>query len=283
MARGPGPSVRARRLASELRRLRMSTGLTTDAAGERAGMSGAKVSRIENNRQSFTRDDVAALLDAYGLQDDQRGELLDMAERAHELGWWKPYERQLTKATPTLLALEMDATRLRNFEPTVLPGLLQTPEYARQVLRTTGPSVRPEEIEARVAARMARQAILTKPKAPSLQAVIDEAVLRRLLASPDIAERQFRHLLDAADRPNVLLQVIPLTAGIHTGVEGPFLIFEYGNSSAVVLLEAKAGEHFLEKEPEVAPYLTAITSLEEQALDAAESRTLVARLLKELR
>ncbi|MGH3825712.1 MAG: helix-turn-helix domain-containing protein [Pseudonocardiaceae bacterium] len=282
MSRGPGPTARARRLRRDLKRLRNDAGLTVDEAGKRAGLSGPTLSRFESAKRGISVDETEKLLDAYRVPVPQQREYLEMAERAAELGWWQAYGSTLTDATQTQIALEEDATRITNFEPVVVPGLLQTTTYARAVI-STGWTQAPREVEAKVGARMARQAILTKPDPPRLVAILDEAVLHREVGGREVMARQLRQLLDtAAAQPNVTILVIPFTAGAHAGTEGPFAIMEFGVEPGVVLLEGKTADLFLEKEHEIAAYQDTASTLQRSALGAGDSAALIEQVLREM-
>ncbi|MGH3855773.1 MAG: helix-turn-helix domain-containing protein [Pseudonocardiaceae bacterium] len=282
MSRGPGPTARARRLRRDLKRLRNDAGLTVDEAGKRAGLSGPTLSRFESAKRGITVDETEKLLDAYQVPVPQQREYLEMAERAADLGWWQAYGSTLTDATQTQIALEEDATTITNFEPVVVPGLLQTATYARAVI-STGWTQAAREIEAKVGARMARQAILTKPDPPQLVAILDEAVLHREVGGREVMARQLRQLLDtAAALPNVTILVIPFTAGAHAGTEGPFAIMEFGVEPGVILLEGKTADLFLEKEHEIAAYQDTASTLQRSALGAGDSAALIEQVLREM-
>lgn len=282
MARVPGPTVRARGLRRELKRLRNQAKLNVDDAGKRSGLSGPTLSRIESGKRGVTVDEVEHLLDAYQVPLPQQREYLEMAERAAERGWWQAYGSQLTDATQTQIALEEDATTITNFEPVVVPGLLQTAAYARAVISTVGLRATPREVETKVAARMARQAILTKPDPPRLVALFDEAVLHREVGGRPVMTRQLRHLIDATTQPNVTILVIPFTAGAHAAVEGSFAIMEFGLDPGAVLLEGKTADLFLEEDHEIAAYQDTARILSELALGVDDSVALIEQVLKEM-
>ncbi|MFC7327917.1 helix-turn-helix domain-containing protein [Marinactinospora rubrisoli] len=255
-----GSTVRARRLRSELKRLRNAAGLSTDQAGERAGMSGPTISRIETGKRGVSVDETERLLDVYNVPLTRQRDLLALAENADELGWWQAYAGHITDATQTEIALEEEATRITNFEPTLIPGLLQTAEYAREIIRTSNFGDKPRDTEAKVAARMARQSILTRPNPPELHIILDEAVLRRF-RDPEMMRRQLRQVIDAASRPNITIQVIPFSAGVHPSSDGSFVLHEFGDDPAIVLLEGKVSDLFLEKLGEVAVYQETVRRL----------------------
>ncbi|MGH3550388.1 MAG: helix-turn-helix domain-containing protein [Pseudonocardiaceae bacterium] len=283
MAGGSGPTVRARRLRRELKRLRNNAGLNVDDAGRQAGMSGPTISRIESGKRGMTVDEVEKLLDTYQVPVPQQREYLEMAERAADRGWWQAYGSALTDATQTQIALEEDATTITNFEPVVVPGLLQTAAYARAVISTVGLDVTPRQVEAMVAARMARQAILTRPDPPQLITVLDEGVLHREVGGRAVMARQLRQLIEAAtSQPNVTVQVIPFTAGAHAAVEGSFAVIEFGMEPGAVLLEGKTADLFLEEPDEIATYQDIASRLQQSALEADDTVALIEQMLREM-
>jgi hypothetical protein len=202
---------------------------------------------------------------------------------AAERGWWQAYGSALTDATQTQIALEEDATTITNFEPVVVPGLLQTAAYARAVISTAVLDVTPREVEARVGARMARQAVLTKPDPPQLITILDEAVLHREVGGRAVMARQLRQLIEAATtQPNVTVRVIPFTAGAHAASEGPFAIIEFGVEPGAVLLEGKTADLFLEEPNEIAGYQDTARTLLRSALGADDSIALIEQMLREM-
>ena len=283
MSRGPGPTTRARRLRRELKRMREALKLNVNKAGKQAGLSGPTLSRIESGKRGMNVDEVERLLDIYQVPVPQQREYLDMAERAAERGWWQAYGSTLTDATQTQIALEEDATTITNFEPVVVPGLLQTAAYARAVISTVGLGATPREVEAKVGARMARQAILTKPDPPRLVALLDEGVLHREVGGRGVMARQLRQLVDTATtQANVTILVIPFTVGAHAATEGSFAIMEFGMEPGAVLLEGKTADLFLEEDDEIAAYQDTASMLERSALGADDSVALIEQVRREM-
>lgn len=281
MGRNLGTTVRARRLRRELKRLRREAGLSTDAAGERSGMSGPTISRIENGKRAISVDETERLLDVYGVPVPRQRAILDLAERANELGWWQAYTGQISPDAQTTIALEEEATKITNFQLAVVPGLLQTAEYARKILQSSNIHDTPRAVETKVAARMARQSILTRPDAPELHVIIDEGALRRH-DDAEVMSRQLRHLVDSASRPNVTIQVVPFSAGQHASTEGSCVVFEFGEDPVIILLEGKLSDLFLEEPEEIETYQEAVQRLLRVALDPTESVAFIDRLSKEL-
>lgn len=282
MARKFGSTARGRRLRRDLRLLREVLSLSTDEAGSRAGMSGPTLSRIESGKRGVSVDETERLLDVYGVSLPKQRKILDLAERANELGWWQPFESHLSEDAQSTIALEEQASRIINFELMLIPGLLQTAEYARDIIQASNFGDTPRAIETKVAARMARQSVLTRPdNAPELVAILDEAALRRF-RDPNVMGRQLKQLLDAASRPNITIQVVPFAAGQHASAESPCVVFEFGDDPAIVYLEGKISGLFLEELDGVAVYQETVKRLLQVGLNPSESVELIDRISKEL-
>src|SRR5882757_10715639 len=218
------PAVRRRRLGEELRRLRDLAGLTSGEAARMAGWHQSKVSRIETGRSSVRAADVTVLLDVYGVRDRALRDLLGtLAEGGHQRGWWHEFRDVLPVEYRDFISLETGASRARSMENSVVPGLLQTSDYALAVTREVMPHLDRRELEALVEVRTARQAVLRQDPPLELWAVLDEAVLRRGVGGPAVMADQLRSLCGAAALPQVHLQVLPFSAGGHIGVTGSFV------------------------------------------------------------
>ncbi|QTR05446.1 helix-turn-helix domain-containing protein, partial [Saccharothrix algeriensis] len=251
MARRAGRSVRSRRLAHILRKLRSATGLSTDATGEAVGMSGSKISRIETSEIGIYMDDLEKLLDFYGVTKKERVYLLDLARHAEQRGLLRMNNAHLPEDWQAWTDFEDEASTLLNYEPLVIPGLLQTAEYARALIRATGHALSEEEVDALVASRRVRQGLLTRSRPVRLHAVIEQGVLDRPFGAPGTNARQMRHLADAAQLPNITVQVLPTTAALHPGLNGPFVILEYDDDPSLVLLENKVASLFLDDDDQI--------------------------------
>lgn len=276
MKRGQGPTIRRRRLASELRRLREAADLTIDEVGEKLECSASKVSRIETGHVGVTPRDARDMLELYGLTGDEREALVQLAREARKPGWWHAYKEVFTG---TFVGLEADASSLRAFQALLVPGLLQTETYARAVIRAMRPDSDESEIERRVAARTARQQLLSDPNPPEYWAVIDEAVLHRTVGGPDVMAKQAHRLLELGQLPHVTIQVVPFTAGAHPGMEGPFLILGFPEQADpdVVYVDSTSGGFFLELTPDVRRYSLMFDHLRAAALKPDDSLALVAQ------
>ncbi|MGC4804850.1 helix-turn-helix domain-containing protein [Micromonospora sp. DT233] len=278
MAKPNLPTVVGRGLGGELRELRKERGLALRRVSTRLGWQPSKLSRMENGIQGIPAADVASLLVIYGITGEERKRLLGMAERSAETGWWEAIGG-LSEESRTLIRLEAEAAEIVNWEPLLVPGLLQTPDYAQAVM--VGCGVPADEAHGRVAARLGRQAILSRPTPPTLHALLDEAVLRRALGGPRVMARQLRHLAEVAERPNVTLRVVPLAVGGHTGLDGSFALFDFPRNRSVVYLDHKLTGLFLEEAPQVAHFRREADRLSEAALSPVDSLELVARCATE--
>lgn len=275
MARGQGPTVRRRRLASELRRLRESAGLTIDEVGDKLECSASKISRIETGHVGVTPRDARDMLELYGLPGDEREALVQLAREARTRGWWHKYNEVFTGA---FVGLEADASSLHAFQALLVPGLLQTEHYARAVFRAMRPDDTEPEIERRVSARMERQRLLTDPAPPEYWAVVDEAVLHREVGGPEVMAEQLSRLMQAATLPHVTIQVVPFDAGAHPGMEGPFLILGFPEQADpdVVYVDSTASGVYLEMPADVRRYSLMFDHLRATALKPDDSVRLIA-------
>ncbi|MGH3564704.1 MAG: helix-turn-helix domain-containing protein [Pseudonocardia sp.] len=247
----------------------------------RLGMSPSKISRIETGNSGLQIEDVAALLGLYEVPAATRDELLDLVRRSEERGWWTR-QPGLPKLWRSLIDFEAKATRVQNYEALVVPGLLQTAEYSRAILQGVAPTISEAELDDLVASRMARQAVLTRSSAPQFFAVVDEGVLRRPIGEAGVMHRQLQHLLGAAERPHVTLRVVPLAAGAHAGLRGPFVILEFAEEPALIYLENHSTVLFLEEEADVAAYRLALGTILQTALAPAATAELIVQIAAEL-
>jgi transcriptional regulator with XRE-family HTH domain len=280
MAGNPHTSIRSRQVAAQLRVLREKAGLSGAEVAKRMDMSPSKISRIETGNSGLQIEDVASLLGLYQVPTATRDELLDLVRRSEERGWWtrQPGLPQLWRS---LIDFEAKATRVQNYEALVVPGLLQTAEYARAVIQGIAPTISDAELDNLVAARMARQAVLTRASAPQFFAVIDEVALRRPVGEPGVMRRQLAHLLSVAEQPHVTLRVVPLAAGAHAGIRGPFVILEFAEEPALVHVENQSTGLFLEEEADLAAYRLALGTILYSALAPAATIEFIAALAAE--
>jgi transcriptional regulator with XRE-family HTH domain len=281
MPGNPHASIRSRQVAAALRELREQAGLSGAEVAKRMGMSPSKISRIETGNSGLQIEDVAALLGLYQVPASTRDELLDLVRRSEERGWWtrQPGLPQLWRS---LIDFEAKATRIQNYEALVVPGLLQTAEYTRAIIQGVAPTVSEAELDNLVAARMARQTVLTRSSAPQFFAVVDEGALRRPVGGPGVMHRQLHHLLGVAEQPHVTVRVVPLAAGAHAGLRGPFMILEFADEPALVYLENHCTVLFLEEETDLAAYRVALENILQAALAPAATAELITQVASKL-
>lgn len=272
-------TIGSRGLGSDLRSLRNSVRLSLRHVATQLGWQPSKLSRIETGKQGITTEDVASLLVIYGVTGAERDRLLARTERADEPNLWE-IQGPLSRESRTLIQIEPLATSIFNFEPLLIPGLLQTPEYTRTLMKAGG--ISEEDAEVRVAARMSRQAILSRDKPPAFEIILDEGVLRRVIGTPKLMARQLRHLAEATERSNVTLLVLPLSLGAHTGLDGAFALLEFAKEQPVIYLDHKISGLFLEQPEQIAFFRTEIDRLRSVALGHRESVDTVATIAKEI-
>ncbi|MFG3257642.1 helix-turn-helix domain-containing protein [Streptomyces sp. NPDC048172] len=308
------PAVRRRKLGAELRRLRDKAGVTSRDAAELVGWHQSKVSRIETGRSGIKPADLVRLLDAYRVEDpDLRALLAALAgadgfdgpengapnggpavrgatphgrqgapggpRSGARRGWWHAYRDLLPPAYRDFISLESEAVRERTLETTVVPGLLQTEAYAREVTRAAlSPDAPQSRIESLVEVRAARQAVLHRGPPLRLDAVLDEAVLRREIGGRGVMREQLRFLAHAARLPHVRLQVLPFDSGVHIGITGPFVIFSFSNIADldVVVLDHLTSSLYLEEHSELRAYSAAFDTLRTHALSYEDSLAFIA-------
>ncbi|KPI28205.1 MULTISPECIES: helix-turn-helix domain-containing protein [unclassified Streptomyces] len=279
-----GPAVRRRKLGAELRNLRAQAGLTSGEAARLVGWHQSKVSRIETGISGSKPADVRLLLDAYGVADPQLRELmLALAGDGGSGGrdhWWHAYRGVLPPTYRDFISLESQASAMRTLETTVVPGLLQTPEYARAVTRASVEGGAEDQLDTLVEVRLARQDVLRAQPPLELSAVLDEAVLRREVGGPEVMARQLGRLVEAARLPQVRLQVLPFAAGAHIGVTGPFVIFSFSRTSDldVVVLDHLTSSLYLERKEDLQAYTEAFNALRAHALSPGDSSDYIAAI-----
>ena len=279
-----GPTVLRILLGAQLRRLREAKRITLEDAGRVIRASHSKISRLETGRVGFKDRDITDLLTFYGVTDDEEREALrSLARRANAPGWWHDYSDVLPSWFEAYVGLEEVATQVRAYEVQFVPGLLQCEDYARAVALLGHDDEMPREIERRVRLRMARQAVLDKQEPPNVWAVVDEAVLRRPVGSPAVMRSQLKHLTEAAQRPNVTIQVMPFQAGGHSAAGGPFSILRFAEPDLpdVVYLEQLTSALYLDKPEVVDSYLKVMERICMEAATPADSIDVITTILAE--
>jgi transcriptional regulator with XRE-family HTH domain len=277
-----GPTVRRRRLGSELRRLREAQSIKLEEVAEKLGLAPSTLSRIETGKAPTRSAYLTTMLDIYGVDDPvQKRMLVDMAREGHRKGWWAVWEDALPTGFGIYVGLEAEAASLRVYEAQVVHGLLQTEEYARTVMTTVRRRQSPAEIDRLVKLRMKRQEALSKPDPLELWIILDEAVIRRAMGPPDLMKRQLAHLIEASQWPNVTLQVLEFSSGFHPALNGPFAIIEFPErfDPDVVYSEGVVGQAYVEeREKEVKAQVEAFDLLRATALPPADSAELIRTL-----
>lgn len=286
------PTLRRRRLATELKRLRTEAGLSGEEAAaalmEKGGRwSHTKISRIETGQVGVHHGDVADLLDLYEVSSDSnlRAELIALARESGKKGWWhQQYGDVLRAPYSPYLDFEASAKSIRAVQGALVPGLLQTADYARAVIASVRVDATSEQIERFVDLRMKRRDVLAGDSPLQLWAILDEAVLHRLVGGVEVMRSQLRHLVTAQETVNVVLQVIPYAAGEHPGMDAPFTLIEFDDEAApdVVYQEHLGNALYLEEPDEVRQYTLLYNHLQAAALSPKDSIKMIDAVAKEL-
>lgn len=252
--------------------------LTGEEAAGRLGWSPSKISRIETGQTGPSPADLRRLLDLYEVSGTQRGRLESLGQSAGQRGWWDAYSDTLGPEYTALIALEAEAESVRWYAPMLVPGLLQTEEYARSVISSGLLIAPPGEIERRVQVKMTRQKVLARDDPLTLDVILDEAAILRMVGGPEVMRGQLAHLASMADRPNITVQVLPLDAGAHPATTGEFTILAFPDLVApdVVYLENMTSDLYVEQEAEVYRYGMAFDRLRALAGPAGKSAAFLA-------
>jgi len=279
-----GPTVRRMLLGAQLRRLRTEAGISREDAGEAVRASAWKIHRLENGQVGYKERDVTDLLTRYGVADPvEIATFISMAREANMPGWWNPYSDVLPQWFRAYVDLEAVAAQIRTYEGQLVPGLLQTAEYMRAVMRGALLDDTAEEVERRVVTRLTRQQLLTHDDGPRLWAVVDEAALRRPAGGSQVMRGQLERLTDATRLANVTLQVLPLTAGVHPAMTGAFSILRFADQELpdVVYVEHLTNALYLDKRDDVDQYLHVIDRISMRAAPPDKTADILHKILKE--
>ncbi|MCW2929089.1 MAG: Transcriptional regulator [Actinomycetia bacterium] len=271
-------------LGSQLRRFRDNAGITPDRAGYEIRASRSKISRLENGRVKLKSRDMTDLLTLYGVTDEGlRSKFLALVTQSNTPDWWAKYGDILPDWFETYLGFEAAAATIRSFEVQFVHGLFQTEDYARSVARARRTTMDADEIERRVAVRLKRQALLSRPNPPVIWSVMDEAVLRRPVGGPAVMRAQFRHLIEVAEGPHVTVQVVPFASGAHAGESGSFTVlrFEERDLPDVVYIEQLTGAIYLDQRSDVEHYLQVVDELSGEALTPEGTRRFIEQVARE--
>ncbi|MBR7826403.1 helix-turn-helix domain-containing protein [Actinospica sp. MGRD01-02] len=279
-----GPSVRRLILGSQLRRLREKAGISCAEAGYSIRGSASKISRLETGRISFKERDVEDLLTLYGLNDpEERQQLISLVAQSRQTGWWHRYNERMPKWFEDFVGLEEAAARIQSWELQFIPGLLQTPDYARAVIAHGQPRAAQETIDSQVDLRMRRQRILNGTNPPRLWMVVDESVLHRTLGSPAMLKKQIEHLLEAVQHSHISLQIVPFSRSGYVA-EGAFSVLRFAEAELpdIAYIEHLTGALYLERPDELEVYGRAFDRLVVDAETPRGSRQLLEKLRLEL-
>jgi transcriptional regulator with XRE-family HTH domain len=283
----PSPVVQRRRLRTELRKARQDAGLTQEQVAAAMDWSLSKVIRIEAGSVGISTNDLKVLLAHYQLDDpDLTSELVTLARAARERSWWSVYRDVAPSALLQLIGYEAASFIVRNFETLLVPGLLQTEEYARTVIGALDEGAAADRVNSLVEIRMRRQEQLDRDDPPLLFFILDEAVVRRLMGGRDIMRRQIRHLVETAARPNVTIEIVPFSAGTHPALRGPFVIVEFPDpgDDDVLYLEARGDlvRGGISEEGEVSAHREVFEQLRELSLGPDGSVAYLGKLADEM-
>lgn len=276
------PTVKRRRLSAALRQMRLDAGLDPKEAARRLEWDPTKIHRMERNK--WVRPDprdVKDLLDLYGVTDErQREAMLTLARESRQRGWWADYQDVFRSSLPDF---EAGAAIIRTYEGMLVPGLLQTADYTRALMRA-GASLDDAAIERRVEARMARQAILDGDGAPQLWAVIDEAALLKMVGGPQVMRAQLGHIIKAGESQNIAVQILPNVAGAHAAMNGGFVILDFASDldPSLVCIETATDSLYLEQAEELHRYTVMYSHVQALALSPEDSARFVESMIRQL-
>jgi transcriptional regulator with XRE-family HTH domain len=274
MAYGLSPAVQRRRLRTELRRGRENAELTQEQAAKALDWSLSKLIRIEAGRVGLSTTDLRALLDLYKVTDSEKiANLVSLAKGARERSWWSAYRDKLPQRYLQYIQYEESASNIRSFEPLLVPGLLQTKDYASAIIKSPG-IFSATAVGARIEARMIRQRILDQGDPPSMSFIMDEAVISRLVGEKTVAPDQLSRLIDLAGRPNITLQILPFSAGLYKGTMDTFVLLQFPDpeDSDVLFIESRADMIFTRDDAgEIELYQARFSSLESISLGPNDS------------
>lgn len=280
-----GPTVRRRQLMTELKRLREGARLTQDSVAEHLDWHPTKLMRIETGRSSPHPNDVRLMLEVYGITEcDQVAALVTLARGARQRGWWYPYRDILQNRYDFLIGLESEASTLRGFTLALIPGLLQTADYARAVIRGGPQELGARDVARRVEVRLARQQVLAGENRPQFRAIMDESVIRRSVGGRAVMCQQLKHLIAVGEQGLATVQVVPYGADPHPGLAGPFLILGFADQAEpdIAYLETAGGNVFADKPEDVEVFTAAFEHLHAVALSPDQTRVLLGAAASDL-
>ena len=227
----------------------------------RIGVSPSTISRVESGKRGISRDDLASMLTVYGASRSVRAAIMELHEEAQKPGFLDRGQLQVHEDLEKWIGFEQDATVLYNYEPLLVPGLLQTFPYAKAVISNYGVPLSEQEVDDRVAARIARQALLRQSRPPRLEVVIHEAALHQRVGGPEVMREQIGYLVESAFRRAITIRLIPRDVGAHPGMDGPFVVMDYARLPSIVHLENKVASLYLDAPTDVEAYKLAWNGL----------------------
>lgn len=281
MTTGPGPTVRRRRLGKELRRLREDAGKTIAEAAQWVGIKPPTISKIENGRQAIRPTNVRLLLQLYGIGAPDADTLIRLAGEANQRGWWASYGDTVPDWFRNFVGLEADASEINGYDSELVPGQLQTAEYAEAVTLAAHPNTTVDELRRQVTFRHERQERLAGNNPPRLHFVLNEAVLRRPVGGAEAFHKQLEHLAEVTRLPHVDVQVLPFSAGPHAAMGQTFRVVRFPGDEAgldFVYQENDRGALYLERPADVDRYQTVFDQLAAMALSSSETSTFLAKV-----
>lgn len=279
-----GPTVGQIVLGLRLRDLRERAGCSYTDAARALSVNATTVRRMEKAEVGLKPLYVKALLERYGTDPEEIEGFLALVEEANQPGWWHRFRDVLPDWFSLYVSLEGEANLIRAYEPHCVPGLLQTGDYARVLLRTGFPGASETELNRRVALRMERQDLLTRSRAPLLWAVVEEHALRRPVGGPEVMRGQIDRLVEASTLPNVTLQVMPSCAGPHPGMFGPFQLFRFDIPELpdIVYTESLTGAVYLDDRRDTTAYREVLDRMSAQAARVQDTGAILGEIRKEL-
>lgn len=273
------PTVRSRTLGDGLRQVMIESGLNMSKVARQLDWSPSRVSRLLSGKRGGSAYDVMSFLAACGAKSADKERLMELVEDQYKKSWFQQHGFRLPKHIKALVSHENQATAFRAFQCTLVPGLLQTPAYFRALLTGSG-RIPEEEIDGRVAARLGRKSLFSKPHPPEFTFYIHEFALRLPVGGPQVMSEQLHELLRMSVRPNITMRVVPAPRGAHAGIGGPFTLMEFKEIKPIVYLDSETSCLFLEMPLEIAAYEDILAALDKTALPEGQSREFIEVLAK---
>lgn len=279
MSKQPGPSVRRRQLGAMLRQLRQDSGFTIKEAAEWLDMGEPAVSKIEKASVAIKATIIRALCQLYDVDATKLDYLLRLAKESNERGWWTAYRDTVPDWFRQYVGLESDALDIWNYETEYVPGLLQTPDYVRALMRANRPDMSKDDVERQVELRRERQERIGGGQPPKLHFYLSETVIRRLVGDTHVMGQQLQHLIDSSKLAYVDLRVVPFSAGLHPGMTGAFVMMQFPGDSgpAFVYLEHERGAIYQEDPGDIDRYTMIVAELEKLSLSPEDSYEMLSK------